>query len=236
MNIRFSMLVCVSFIFFTGGCAESSANSNDGSKNKNESKEESSEEGVKENDNKLADTPNMDDCIEVYGKEECEQITEYYKSEEGQKELDASETDKYSAKSQTSTTHKDIYEKVSWLVKEMFGVPERTIPADYEKSLVEKRDDGLYYIQSSYEIKGTGNQADTYYEFEMLMDNKYNLIDAYFPGSTGRYSRPMVYDKLKNMEIPEVKKVSPEEEIREEKKREETMKSIYGEEHIKDNK
>lgn len=75
----------------------------------------------------------MDDCIEVYGKEECEQITEYYKSEEGQKELDASETDKYSAKSQTSTTHKDIYEKVSWLVKEMFGVPERTIPADYEK-------------------------------------------------------------------------------------------------------
>ncbi|MFE5311348.1 hypothetical protein, partial [Isoptericola sp. NPDC056605] len=49
------------------------------SKNKNESKEESSEEGVKENDNKLADTPNMDDCIEVYGKEECEQITEYYK-------------------------------------------------------------------------------------------------------------------------------------------------------------
>lgn len=46
----------------------------------------------------------------------------------------------------------------------------------------------------------------------------------------------MVYDKLKNMEIPEVKKVSPEEEKREEKKREETMKSIYGEEHIKDNK
>ncbi|AWG44162.1 hypothetical protein BEH_24230 [Priestia filamentosa] len=92
---------------------------------------------------------------------------------------------------------KELYAVASNFLENLLGAPDRIIPADYTNSVVQKREDGLYYISSSYTVTGTGAQPNTYYEYEMLVDEQGNFKDAYMPNTIGRYNRPIVYDKLK---------------------------------------
>ncbi|TWK86716.1 hypothetical protein CHCC20333_3575 [Bacillus paralicheniformis] len=226
MSLRLLGLICFCTIFI-GGCSDNERASEDASDHEKTAKTET----VNQKENSTSDSID-ENCAQVYSKEECEQFVEYYKNGEGQKESET-EGSEASANSSSNVTEKEIYEKASWLVKEMFGAPEKTVPATFENSYIEKRNDGLYYIHSSYIINGTSGREDAYYEFEMLMDENFKLIDAYFPGSTGRFSRPMVYDKIKNLELPEKRSVSPEEEKRKEKNHEEIMEKIYGKDKVK---
>lgn len=228
MRIRFTLLccLCIVFIVLVTGCSSS-----------NESSTNTSVQDTKDSQNtKDKDTSNPSDssfidknCVKVYSEKECKQFAAYYKSEEGQEDSTVNQASSGTQQETTDQTHK-IYNTVAYVVKRMFNAPDRTNVASYEDSIISRREDGLYYISSSYVISGTGNQQDAYYEFEMLMNDNYELVDAYFPGSYGRFSRPMVYDKLKNYTAPPKQEVSPEEQQKQEEENQKVMESIYGNE------
>lgn len=222
----------VSFLLISG-CSE----------DKVSSKEETSKEVVKEE--KTNDVPKIDEnCEEVYSKEECEQFAEYYASEEGQKEGEQPKE-----KSVNVAAENEIYEYVSEIVDTVLSGSSKYILAPIEEAAIVKRDDGLYYVNSSYELKGTNVRGgDGRYSFELLISDDYEIKDGYFPGSTGRFSRPMKYDEVqeykrqlaeqaeieKANETPEDRERKRKEATQKDKERQKTMDSIYGENKDRD--
>ncbi|GAE93038.1 hypothetical protein JCM21714_2069 [Gracilibacillus boraciitolerans JCM 21714] len=74
------------------------------------------------------------------------------------------------------------------------GNPDAINHESYENSNIIKREDGVYYITSAYDVHGS-NSLSTY-NYEMLLDGNYQILDAYVPGSIGIFEKPMVYDQL----------------------------------------
>ncbi|MFB4258961.1 hypothetical protein ACE106_07345 [Shouchella clausii] len=143
-----------------------------------------------------------ENCSEVYSEEECKQFMEYYTEGEGIEEYEQANSDlevneeEIQANSDLEVNEEEIYEIASWYIKEMSGAPESIYPAPSEESIVFKRDDGLYYVYSIYMVDIKTAPTNSYYEFEMLIDENGELIDAYIPGSYGIFDRPMQYDNL----------------------------------------
>jgi len=191
----------------------------------NETSNKKNKESVNPTDNSFIDQ----DCEKAYSKEECAQFAEYYNSGDETNESTTPQVDSGNQEQTTDQTQK-IYNTVEYVVKRMFNAPERTTVASFEDTVINKRDDGLYYISSSYVISGNANQPGAHYTFEMLMSDDYNIVDAYFPGSYGRFSRPMVYDRLKDYTPPPKVEVSPEEQRKQDERNKEIMESIYGKE------
>ncbi|MEJ1517360.1 hypothetical protein ACWKTZ_22310 [Bacillus cereus] len=242
MNIRKAAIGCLLGVMVSG-CSTNKEVVKDTPKQTEESN------GNKENKEveKVPDAPKVDEnCASVYSKEECEKFTAYYQSSEGKQEDEASK-EKSVAKSNGRVTEKEIYEKVEVAVRRVGANSNKIFPAPYESSTVQKRPDGLYYIYSTYEIKGTP-KGDGVYEFEMLMSDTFEIKDAYFPGSYGRFSRPMKYDEIndyyrkqaeqraieKSKETPEDRERKQKEAEQEEKERQKVMESIYGKDKIID--
>ena len=218
----------IAFTVLITGCSDNKESlANTSAINQNETQNEKSKENTNPSDDSFIDQ----DCEKAYSKEECAQFADYYNTGDGQEESDVNQIDN-SNQGQTTDQTQKIYNTVEYVVKRMFNAPERTTVASFEDTVINKRDDGLYYISSSYVISGNVNQQDAYYTFEMLMSNDYNIVDAYFPGSYGRYSRPMVYDRLKDYTPPPKVEVSPEEQKKRDEHNKEIMESIYGKESM----
>ncbi|QJX80405.1 hypothetical protein [Priestia megaterium] len=227
IKINSALLGClgIAFTVLITGCSDNKESpATTSTTSQNETSNEKNKESVNPTDNSFIDQ----DCEKAYSKEECAQFADYYNSGDGQNESDTPQVDSDNQEQAADQTQK-IYNTVEYVVKRMFNAPERTTVASYEDTVINKRDDGLYYISSSYVISGNANQPGAHYTFEMLMSNDYNIVDAYFPGSYGRFSRPMVYDRLKDYTPPPKVEVSPEEQKQRDEKNKEIMESIYGE-------
>ncbi|MEY8695954.1 hypothetical protein AB9M90_15455 [Bacillus safensis] len=228
-------LMTVSFLLISG-CSEDKVSSKEGAS-------KPKEEVVKEK--KSNDVPKIDkNCEEVYSKEECEQFAEYYQSEEGQKEVEQPKE-----KPNNAAAENEIYDYVSEIVDTVLSGSSNYTLAPIEESAILKRDDGLYYVNSSYELKGTNVRGgDGRYSFELLISDDFEIKDGYFPGSIGRFSRPMKYDEVqeykrqlaeqaeieKANETPEDRERKRKEADQKEKERQKTMDSIYGENKDRD--
>lgn len=238
MKMRFlGMMLCVIPLITAEGCSLSNEESKEIAKSEISKKED---KATKETE-KTPVVPQVDEnCSEVCSKEECEKFTEYYKSGEGQKEAEVAK-EKPTAKTDGKLTEKEVYEKVAEVLKELGGGSQKVFPAPYEKDAVQKRTDGLYYIHSTYELRGTP-KGDGVYGFEMLMSDTFELKDAYIQGTYGRYSRPMKYDEInefykkqveqnaieKAKETPEDRERKKQEDEKSKKEHEKVMNSIYG--------
>lgn len=228
-------LMTVSFLLISGCSEDKVSNKEETSKPK--------EEVTKEE--KKTEIPKIDEnCEEVYSKEECEQFAEYYQSEEGQKE-----DDQPKQKTTNTGAENEIYDYTAEIVDTVLSESSKYILAPIEEATIVKRDDGLYYVNSSYQLKGTNVQGgDGYYSFELLISDDFEIKDGYFPGSIGRFSRPMKYDEVQEYkrqlkEQAEIERVNETPEDRErkrkeseekEKERQKTMESIYGENKDRD--
>lgn len=127
------------------------------------------------------------ECIRSYSEEECINIDRYYADGDGQRE---------GASSGEVSSQEEAYWAARNYIHIMNYNSDRVQHSSFEDSIVEQRDDGLYYVYSTYVIIGTGVQQDSFYEYEMLLDQNFELVDAYLPGTSGMFSRPMVYDAL----------------------------------------
>ena len=206
--------------------------------------EDKSVDNKKDTTSNVADAPKIDEnCAEVYSKEECEQFAAYTQSDAGKQEAQASEEKPVQKEGKFSA--KEVYEKTQWVL-EQWGSG-KIYPAPYKEGTVQKRPDGLYYINSTYEIRGTV-KGDGIYPYEMLVSDTLELKDAYLPGTYGRYSRPMEYDEVqeyyrqaeekkaieKANETPEDRERKRKEAEEQEKKRKQVMEDIYGKEAVND--
>lgn len=228
-------LMSVSFLIISG-CSEARVSS----------KEETSkpkEEVAKEE--KKTESPKIDkNCEEVYSKEECEQFAEYYQSEEGQKEAEQPKE-----KSNNAAAENEMYDYVAEIVDTVLSGSSKYTLAPIEETAILKRDDGLYYVNSSYELKGTNVRGgDGRYSFELLISDDFEIKDGYFPGSIGRFSRPMKYDEVQEYkrqleEQAEIERANETPEDRERKRKEaekkerdyqKSLDSIYGEDRDRD--
>ncbi|WP_234941419.1 hypothetical protein [Bacillus altitudinis] len=225
----------VSFLFISGCSEDKVSNKEETSKPK--------EEAAKEE--KKTERPKVDEnCVEVYSKEECEQFAEYYQSEEGKKEVDQP-----NQKSSNVSSENEVYDYVNEIIDTLLSGSRKYTLAPIEEATIVKRDDGLFYVNSSYELKGTNVRGgDGRYSFELLISDDYEVKDGYFPGSNGRFSRPMKYDEVQEYkrqlaEQAEIEKANetPEDRERKRKQAEEkekelqkTMDSIYGENKDRD--
>ncbi|MCP9283618.1 hypothetical protein [Bacillus safensis] len=228
-------LVTVSFLFISGCSEDKGSDKEDPSKPK--------EEAAKEK--KKTESPKIDEnCEEVYSKEECEKFAEYYQSDEGQKEGEQPKE-----KSDNAAAENEMYDYVAEIIDTVLSGSSKYTLAPIEETTIVKRDDGLYYVNSSYELKGTNVRGgDGRYSFELLISDDFEIKDGYFPGSTGRFSRPMKYDEVQEYkrqltEQAEIEKANETPEDRERKKKEaeqkekehqKTMDSIYGEKKDRD--
>ncbi|MFV1457610.1 hypothetical protein, partial [Bacillus mycoides] len=207
-----------------------------------ESKEDKGVEGKKGDASNTEAAPKIDEnCAEVYSKEECEQFAAYTKSDAGEQEASASK--EKSVQKEVKFSGKEVYEKMQWVL-EQWGSG-KIYPAPYKEGMVQKRTDGLYYINSTYEIRGTV-KGDGIYPYEMLVSDTFDLKDAYLPGTYGRYARPMKYDEVqeyyrqveekkaieKANETPEDRERKRKEAEEKEKKHKEVMESIYGKDAV----
>lgn len=205
-------------------------------------KEDKSINDKKETKSSVGDAPKIDEnCAEVYSKEECEQFAAYTKSDEGKQEVAASK--EKPVQKEVKFSGKEVYEKMQWVLSEWGSG--KIYPAPYKEGMVQKRPDGLYYINSTYEIRGT-LKGDGVYPYEMLVSDTFDLKDAYLPGTYGRYARPMKYDEVqeyyrqveekkaieKANETPEDRERKRQEEEAKEKKHKEVMESIYGKDAV----
>ncbi|PFX61609.1 hypothetical protein COL36_10390 [Bacillus wiedmannii] len=238
MKIRFlGIMLCVIPLITAEGCSHSNEESKEIAKSEVSQKEDKATREME----KTPVEPQVDEnCSKVYSKEECETFTEYYKSGEGQKETEVAK-EKPAAKTDGKLAEKEVYEKVAEMLKKLGGESQKVFPAPYEKDAVQKRTDGLYYIHSTYELRGTP-KGDGVYGFEMLMSDTFELKDAYIEGTYGRYSRPMKYDEInesyrkqaeqntieKAKETPEDRERKKQEDEKSKKEHEKVMNSIYG--------
>ncbi|WP_460271513.1 hypothetical protein [Bacillus sp. NEAU-Y102] len=239
-------------LFAVSGCSENKEVAKD-TKQVNESNkgEKAAETKTKEDKNAIdkKDTTSTDEavpkidenCAEVYSKEECEQFAAYAKSDAGKQEAQASK--EKPVQKEVKLSGKEVYEKMYWVL-EQWGSG-KVYPAPYKEGMVTKRPDGLYYINSTYEIRGT-LKGDGVYPYEMLVSDTLDLKDAYLPGTYGRYARPMKYDEIqeyyrqveekkaieKANETPEDRERKRKEAEEKEKKHKEVMESIYGKDAV----
>lgn len=237
----------IGLVFSVYGCSESKDTAKETKQvsDSNENKEDKNKESKSTENTK--DAPKIDEnCAEVYSKEECEQFATYSESSEGKEEAEASKK-KPTEKNSTKLTEKEVYEKMEGVLNQWGGSSGKLVPAPYENGMVQKRPDGLYYIHSTYELRGMP-KGDGIYEFEMLVSDTFELIDAYLPGTYGRFSRPMKYDELneynrkqaekeaieKAQETPEDRERKKQEEEQKEKERQKVMEDIYGKEKVID--
>ncbi|WP_273854056.1 hypothetical protein [Guptibacillus spartinae] len=88
------------------------------------------------------------------------------------------------------------YESAVKYITQLFsqGNPDIINHDTYENSLVIKREDGFYLVTSSFRTNTTSGSE--LYNYEMLLNGDYEILDAYVPGSIGVLDRPMVYDQL----------------------------------------
>ncbi|PEF96465.1 hypothetical protein CN544_21800 [Bacillus toyonensis] len=237
--------LCLGLSAMVVGCTDIKEEAKDVSLKETVSKEESKKDVGKENSNsKESVAPKIDEnCSEVYSKEECEQFAAYTQSDAGKQEAQASK--EKTIQKEVKYSGKEVYEKMQLVLEKWGGKPGTITPAPYEEGMVQKRSDGLYYIHSTYEIRGTA-KGDGVYQYEMLVSDTLDLKDAYFPGSYGRFSRPMKYDEIneyykreeekkaieKANETPEDREQKRKETEEQEKKRKQVMEDIYGKELI----
>ncbi|AYK76635.1 hypothetical protein P8807_09845 [Bacillus subtilis] len=244
---KLGICLIIGLVFSVYGCSENKDTAKETKQvtDSNENKKDKNKESKSTEDTKEA--PKIDEnCAEVYSKEECEQFATYSQSNEGKEEAEASKK-KPTEKNSTKLTEKEVYEKMESVLDQLGGSSEKLVPAPYEKGMVQKRPDGLYYINSTYELRGMP-KGDEIYEFEMLVSDTFELIDAYLPGTYGRFSRPMKYDELneyfrqqeekeaieKAKETPEDRERKKQEAEQKEKERQKVMEDIYGKEKVID--
>lgn len=224
----------VSFLLISGCSEDKVSNKEETHKPKEAAKEE-----------KTTESPKIDEnCENVYSKEECEKFDEYYQSEEGQKE-----DDQPKQKSSNAVAENEIYDYVAEIVDNVLSGSSKYTLAPIAEATIVKRDDGIYYVNSSYELKGTNVRGgDGRYSFELLLSDDYEIKDGYFPGSIGRFSRPMKYDEVQEYkrqleEQAEIERANETPEDRERKRKEAEQKereyqksldSIYGENRDRD--
>jgi hypothetical protein len=241
VKVRKLKVTCLCLILSTVimGCTETK----DTSTKERVPKEENKVDEAKENSNSKVNTaPNIDEnCAEVYSKEECEQFAAYTQSNPGKQKAQTSK--EKPMQKEEKFTAREVYEKMYWVLEQWGGG--KIYPAPFEKALVTKRQDGLYYINSTYEIRGTLH-GDGVYPYEMLVSDTFELKDAYMPGTYGKYDRPMQYDAIneynrkaaeqeairKAQETPEDRERKLKEEEEKKKKRKEVMESIYGKDAV----
>src|SRR5699024_9223617 len=110
----------------------------------------------------------------------------------------ASEVENEKEKNKNSMDEKkEAYDSAINYIHIFYGqkVPDDTIEyEDFEDSIIIKRSDGFYHITSTFYTNKSKSLKS--YEYEMLLDSNYDILDAYIPGSIGIFDRPMVYDKL----------------------------------------
>jgi hypothetical protein len=78
-----------------------------------------------------------------------------------------------------------------------------------ENSSIVKREDGFYHVVSTFQVNGASSM--TTYDYEMLLDSNYEILDAYVPGSIGIFDRPMVYDQIGQSAITNIRDKMKEE-------------------------
>ncbi|MGN7329765.1 hypothetical protein [Bacillus altitudinis] len=236
MKISILLSLTTVSLLLISGCSEGKVSSK-------EQTSKPKEEAAKEE--KKTESPIIDEnCDEVYSKEECEQFAEYYQSEEGQKEAERPKE-----KSNNAGAENEIYEYAAEIVDTVLSGSSKYILAPIEEATIAKRDDGLYYVNSSYELKGTNVRGgDGRYSFELLISDDFEIKDGYFPGSIGRFSRPMKYDEVQEYkrqleEQAEIERANETPEDRERKRKEaekkerdyqKSLDSIYGEDRDRD--
>lgn len=241
MKVSKLKVICLCLILSTVimGCTETQ----DTSTKETVSKEKNKNDEAKERSSSKVNTvPNIDEkCADVYSKEECEQFAAYTQSDAGKQEAQVSK--EKPAQQEGKFSGREVYEKMYWVL-EQWGSG-KIYPTQYKEGMVRKRQDGLYYINSTYEIRGTVG-GDGVYPYEMLVSDTFDLKDAYLPGTYGKYSRPMQYDAIneynrkleeqeairKAQETPEDRERQRQEEEEKERKRKEVNESIYGKDAV----
>ncbi|MEW5569662.1 hypothetical protein [Rossellomorea marisflavi] len=201
----------------------------------------SQEQGHEIKSHESADLEVSDNCAEVYSEEECKQFVDYHNSEEGQLEGSQKEEESNISSNKTDIlkSEKDVYEYVVYTIGQILHGSDNYTLAPMEDFTIAKRDDGLFYVNSSFHTgkDSASSQANLYF-FEFLISENREIKDGYIPGSAGVYSTPMKYDEVQEFNRQQMEqnksteqtKQDKEEMEQKENERQEIMDSIYGDE------
>ncbi|WJV20748.1 hypothetical protein QU593_10060 [Rossellomorea marisflavi] len=182
-----------------------------------------------------------DNCEEVYSEEECKQFVDYYNSEEGQLEGSQKEGESNISSNRTDIlkSEEDVYEYVVYIIDQILHGSDNYTLAPMQDFTIVKRDDGLFYVNSSfYTGKDSASSKTNLYFFEFLISENREIKDGYIPGSVGMYSTPMKYDEVQEFNRQQMEQnkgaeqteLEREEMEQKENERQVIMDSIYGDE------
>src|SRR5699024_9292450 len=100
-------------------------------------------------------------------------------------------------------------------------LPNDTIKYEhFENSIVEKRNDGYYYITSTF--NANDDDGPETYEYNMLLDGNYDILNATIHTSVGIFDTPTAYEALSHSDITNIFRNGPRTKIDVDKKSETT--------------